>query len=680
LLNQAYQTTANDQGPMIEERADLPDHGTRRLVAIMFTDMVGYTALAQSDEEQSLRVLERHNRLLRPIFPKYQGREIKTMGDSFLVEFDSALDATKCAIEIQQYLHDYNFSSRDEWRITLRIGIHLGDVIHKGNDVFGDAVNIASRIEPLADPEGICISEQIFDQVRNKLDYPLTKVENVNLRNVKIPLAVYKVTLSWEKSRTEERITVIPTPGPATADRTRIAVLPFANMSSDPENAYFADGITEELIATMSKISGLRVIARTSVMRYKRQEEKSIDQIASELQAGSIMEGSVRKAGDRLRITVQLIDSSTSDHMWSESYDRELKDVFAIQSDISNRVAEALQVQLRVGERRDMERESTANTKAHTLYLKGRYFWNERTKDAISRAVKNFEEAIKLDPTYALVYAGLADCYVIFSDYIWMKPKEAMTKAKEYALKALKIDPRLAEAHACLGLVYSSYEWRWDQAEKEFLQAIELRPSYATAYHWYSHLLRSTGRPKEAYDQIKRANELDPLSRVIAVNLGETLLLVDRLAEGVEQMERLVQEYPDYTFAHAYLGFAYYLDSRRDEAINELRKAVELSGHDPLYEAFFAILLGLVGRRDEANQIIEKLKKISNTLHVDRGYLAAALFGVGRTDEAFDDQLERAYEDRSDSFMYIKAFPWFREFRNDPRWVSFEKRIWNHRD
>jgi adenylate cyclase len=652
---------------------------SRRLAAIMFTDMVGYTALSQSNEEQALKILARHNKLLRPFFPRFKGREVKTIGDSFLVEFESALDATRCAIEIQEFLHDYNFSSREDWKINLRIGIHLGDVVHLDSDIFGDAVNIASRIESLADPEGICISEQVFDQIRNKLDFPLEELKNVELKNIKIPLAMYKVILPWEKaggggSDGKTVAAAAASSASQTTDKRRIAVLPFANMSSEPENAYFADGMTEELIATMSKISGLQVIARTSVMRYKRQEEKSIDQIARELQVGSIMEGSVRRVGDRLRITVQLIDSNTNDHLWAESYDRRFEDAFSIQSDISNRVAEALKVKLQVAEKKDIDRGGTANPGAHTLYLKGRYLWNERTKAGVNKAMKYFEEAIRLDPAYAEAYAGLADCYTVSSDYSWMKPNEAMPKAKQYALKALDINPEIAEAHAVLALSYNVYDWRWHEAEKEFLRSIELKPSYATAYHWYSHLLRASGRTSEAYEKIKRASELDPMSRVIGVNLGETLLLMGRLKEGIEQMEKVKEGYPDYSFVRAFLGYAYYLDSRNEEAIREVRGAIEVSGGYLTYRIWLAHLLGLAGRQEEAKKVIEELEQVSKTEYIDKGHLAIAHYTLGNTDKAFE-LLEKAYEERSDSFLYIMTFPWYAEFRKDPRWHSFEERL-----
>jgi adenylate cyclase len=277
------------------------DASRRTLACIMFTDMVEYTALAQSNEEQSLRVLERHNELVRPFFLKRRGREVKTIGDSFLVEFESALDAASCAIEIQEFLHDYNLSSTEEWKIKLRIGIHLGDVIHKGADVLGDAVNIASRIRPLADAEGICLTRQVHDLVQNKIRVPMQSLGIVPLKNVAQSIEVFKVVTPWDKD--------IPTqkePGKV----TRIAVLPFTNMSPNPSDEYFADGLTEELIDRLSQVKGLEVIARTSVMTYKNKDKK-ISEIGKELRVGSIIEGSVRKAGNKIRATVNLIDSTS---------------------------------------------------------------------------------------------------------------------------------------------------------------------------------------------------------------------------------------------------------------------------------------------------------------------------------------------------------------------------------
>jgi adenylate cyclase len=328
---------------------ELPEN-ERRLAAIMFTDIVGYTALTQSDESQTLEVLARHNRLLRPFFPKFHGREVKTIGDSFLVEFESALDAINCAVEIQKFLHDYNISSRDEWKIILRIGIHLGDVVHSDDeDVFGDAVNIAARIQPLAEPEGICISDQVYSQVRNKVSQTLVKMAPKELKNVRFPIDVYRVMMPWDHAAGTARS--------SQGDKNRIAVLPFANLSPDPNDEYFADGMTEELIDKLSKIPGLRVPPPTSSFyfksklwpRSKETTQTTIADISKALGVAYILDGSVRKSGDRLRVDARLIRGDSGYVVWSETYDRPFNDILMVQDDIAGEVTKALKASIEGG-------------------------------------------------------------------------------------------------------------------------------------------------------------------------------------------------------------------------------------------------------------------------------------------------------------------------------------------
>ena len=429
--------------------------GTRRLAAIMFTDMVGYTALTQSDESQAMQVLERHNKLLRPFFPRFNGREVKAIGDSFLVEFESALDAARCAVEIQSYLHDYNLSSKEEWKIRLRIGVHLGDVIHQRGDVFGDAVNIASRIEPIAGPEGICISEQVYDQVGNKLEHPLVKLAPRDLKNVKVAIDVFKVVMPWEEDNA---------PRSEKLDASRIAVLPFANMSPDPGDEYFADGMTEELIASLSGIKGLTVIARTSVMKYKA-GQKGVDEIGRELNAGSIVEGSVRKAGDRIRVTVQLVNSSTEGHLWAENYDRKLDDVFLVQSDIAQRVADSMKVKLLAGEKASITKVPTKSIPAYESYLRGMMVINKLEMDLALGAVRYFEEAIRLDPGFSAAYAALGNLYVSLAGEI-VPPREAFAKAEPLIAKALELDDSSSDAHLAEGNLAFQYHLDYQRAER----------------------------------------------------------------------------------------------------------------------------------------------------------------------------------------------------------------------
>ncbi|MDA4121172.1 MAG: tetratricopeptide repeat protein [Thaumarchaeota archaeon] len=636
--------------------------GERRLAAIMFTDIVGYTALTQTNESLAIKLLEKHRKLIRPILSKYRGIEVKTMGDGFLVEFGSALAATECAVEMQKVLHEYNGNATE--KVLVRVGIHVGDVVHSEGDVLGDAVNIASRIEPLALGGEICISEQVYAQVRNKIPFRMLKINAQELKNIAFPIDVYKLQLPWE---TDNKV---PEVG---YDKHRIAVLPLVNMIADPNDEYFADGMTEELISIISKIKELTVISRTSVMKFKG-VGVPMDELGKTLRVGSAIEGSVRKSGNRARIAVQLIDVNTDSHLWSQSYDRELNDVFAIQSEIAQHVADALKVQLLSSEKTDIERRGTESAEAHTLYLKGLYYLNERKLEGTDKAVRYFEEAIKQDSQFALAYAGMAECYLVYSNYGWRAPKEAYPLAKEYSMKAIAIDPRLAEPHASLGAIYAHYEYRWHEAEAEFKRAMALKASYARAYHWYSLVLRIIGRPNESYEQIKRAYELDPLSWIIGLNVGEVLLVLGRPKEAAEQYLKVLETNPDAAYLHIGLAWSYYFKSRIADAVDEIRRSIALSGDDPDQKAQWACLLGFCGKRQEANAIIEELSQPSETTYVNKVSMAMALIGVGRIDEAFS-YLEKGYVDRSDTLLFVAFYPWFKEFRKDPRWLDLFKRF-----
>ena len=530
-------------GFAIPGRAHLSEN-ERSLAAIMFTDMVGFTALTQSDEAQSLQVLDRHNKLLRPIFPRFHGREVKTLGDSFLVEFDSALDATNCAIEIQRFLHDYNISSRDEWKISLRIGIHLGDVVHKEGDVFGDAVNIASRLQPLAEPEGVCISDQVYGQVRNKIPQPLVRMEPRELKGVRFPVEVYKVMMPWEGDQAAK------TP----AAGNRMAVLPFANMSRDPQDEFFADGLTEEMITELSRIRGLRVIARTSVMHYKN-SGKGVQEIAKELNVESVLEGSVRKSGGRVRITAQLINAGNEEHLWADRYDRELHDIFEVQSDIATSVAGTLKMKLFSPSAQAPGR--TENIEAYTLYLRGRFLWNQRTTPAIYEALKVFQRSLAEDSKHARAYAGIADCYSILVDRNEMLWSEGSPKAKEACAKVLELDDSLPEGHASMGLVLTR-EFDYRGAEREFKRATELNPGYASAYQWYSLMSAILGRQEDASRLMTLAEEADPLSPIILHNAGMYAWAAGRDVEALEKWKRALEISPGFSLSHFDLA-SYYI-------------------------------------------------------------------------------------------------------------------------
>lgn len=627
----------------------------------MYTDMVGYTALGQRNESLALALVDEQRRLIRPILNRHNGREVKTMGDAFLVEFPSALEAVRCAYDIQRTVREFNFSIPEERRVRLRVGIHLGDIVESEGDISGDAVNVASRIEPLAEDGGVCLTRQVYDSVKTKFEVGMETLGPKSLKNVSEPLEVYKLTMPWQ----EQRI------APATQlDRRRIAVLPFVNMSPDPNDEYFADGMTEELISTLSKIERVEVISRTSVMQFKK-NPKPIREVSKELDAGTVLEGSVRKAGSMLRVTVQMIDAARDRHVWANSYDRELQDVFAIQSDIAKHVAQELSVRILPSEEAKMERGPTANPEAYTLYLKGRYYLNERTKEGIQKAIQYFNEATKRDPNYARAYSGLGDCYMIQENWGYITPAEASTKGASFAAKALELDDSLPEAHVTLAGVLSSKEWDFVGAEREYRRAIELNPNYATAHHWYANgLLGPQRRFDEAIFELKEAETLDPLSPIVSANLGDQLLASGRYTEAEEQYRRVLDNAPDFAYARSRLGLALLGESRYEEGISEIQKVLEQRPIDATADLIYAYSLS--DRNEEARELLAKLELKSAQVYVPNVILALANAAAGKNDRAVEF-LQKAAAEKSNQLWVNLNEPQFHRLRADPRFQNLLK-------
>jgi TolB-like protein len=628
----------------------------------MFTDIVGYTALTQKDESSTLQALERHRSLLRPLFSSHGGREIKTVGDAFLVEFQSALDAVLCAVAVQQMMHDRKVARGEQ--LSLRVGIHVGDVVESGNDILGDAVNIASRIYPLAEPGGICISDEAYRQVRNKSDLQFVSLGEKSLKNVDTPVEVFKAVMPWEKSASGEA-TSYPS--------NRIAILPFVSMSTNPDDAFFADGVTEEIISTASGIGGLGVISRTSVMRYKG-TNKSVEEIGKELKVGSVLEGSFRKAGNKIRVTAQLINVADDQHLWAQSYDRNLDDVFEVQSDVAKQVAEALRVRILSPERERIEKKPTESTVAYTLYLRGRSLWNKRSLGDIKKAMEYFELAVKEDPGFALGYVGQADCAVVLMDY-FIDSEENLAKAKAMVEKALQLDPALAEAHTTLGMVYyGEYDLR--RAEEEIKKAIELKPSYATAHQWYSFVLRSELRWDEALRESEKAVELDPLSGIIMWNLGWTYMGMKDWQKAAEKFRVAVEA--GYEGAHYGLFDAFGMMKLYDQMEKEGEVFVRtyqdtwphLKTYVDAYGAYFK------GDKETVRRLLPELEAYPNkALFAWATDIALLNFFAGDVDKGFE-WLERAYSKREHVLLDIRwGFDVEGNIRNDPRYIDFVKRL-----
>jgi len=448
-----------------------------------------------------------------------------------------------------------------------------------------------------------------------------------------------------------------------------IVVLPFENLSPDPDQEYFSDGLTEEVISDLSKVRILRVISRSSAMAFKG-TKTTIPEIARRLNVQYVLEGSVRKAGNSLRITAQLIDARSDAHIWAEKYSGTLDDVFGIQEKVSRAIVEALKLSLTPEEKP----RRPVNPEAHEAYLKGRFYWNKRTGSDAHRAIKYFDQAIEKDPSYALAYAGLASAYVILPQYALVPAKETMPKAEAAANRALELDATLGEAHAVLGLIKTQFEWDWAGAEREFKRAIELDPSYPTAHHWYSNTLRHLGRFDECLVEIKRAQELDPLSLIISSVVGAALHYMRRYDEAIVQCEKTVELDPGFPGAHSMLGYVYEGQGRFDEAIAEFQKARVLAGSGPVGLADLGEGYARAGRRSEAARILNELLEFSRQGYSVSCEIAGIYRGLGEKDKTFE-WLEKAYQERSDGLPDLKSDPFWDSLRSDPRFTALLKKM-----
>jgi TolB-like protein/DNA-binding winged helix-turn-helix (wHTH) protein/Tfp pilus assembly protein PilF len=449
-----------------------------------------------------------------------------------------------------------------------------------------------------------------------------------------------------------------------------LAVLPLESLSSDASQEYFADGMTDELITDLGQISALRVISRTSVMPYKR-ARKPLAQIARELNVDAVVEGTVLRFGDRVRITAQLIEASADKHIWSQSYEGDLRDTLAVQNKVAQAIADQIRINLTPREQAALKKAKVVNPEAYESYLKGRYFWNKRTADGLKMAVAYFNQAIEKDANYAQAYAGLADSYALIGDWEYgvLAPKDALPRAKAAAIKALELDNSLGEAHTSLAFTLDSFDWDWGSAESEFKRALELNPGYATAHQWYSWHLIEMGRNSEAIDQMRKAESLDPLSLIISADMADALLIARHYDEAVQQSRKAIGMDSNFAVAHYELGQALVQEQMYNEAIAELHKAIELSGGSTACTSNLAYAYGVLGRRNEAVKILNELK---NQPEKNASEIALIYVGLAESDEAMA-WLEKAYEQRFNSSILLR--PAFDPLRSDPRFQDLLRRL-----
>jgi TolB-like protein/DNA-binding winged helix-turn-helix (wHTH) protein/Flp pilus assembly protein TadD len=532
---------------------------------------------------------------------------------------------------------------------------------------FIAAVSISESEPPLVRPESGLI-EPAVPQVREASSVPTgERFQWLNARTVVVlalilTLPVLVVLLLRLRNRP-----------PATSTIRSIAVLPLENLSGDATQDYFADGMTDQLITDLAQISALRVISRTSAMAYKG-ARKPLPEIARQLNVDAVVEGTVLRSGEQVRITAQLIQASTDTHLWADTYDGNLRDTLVLQEKVAQAIADRIRIELTPGEQAGLRRFKVVDPQAYEDYLEGRYFWNKRTGDGLKKAIEYFNQAIAKDPTYAPAYSGLADSYALAGDwqYAVMTTKEALPKAKAAAMKAIELDNTLSEAHASLAFCLEGFDWDSETAESEFRRAIELSPGYATAHHWYAWHLALIGRKSDALSEMRKAQSLDPLSLIINADLAELLLIEGSPTEAIEQSKKTIEMDSSFALAHNQLGQAYLREHMFPEAISELQKAVHLSGGSPTCMANLARAFAESGKRAEATALLNELKARSSGGYPYATELASVYTALGDKTAAMAS-LEKGYEERFNPGVLLR--PAFDPLRSDPVFQDFERRI-----
>ena len=697
----------------------------RKLAAIMFTDMVGYSALAQRDDRLALELLEEHRRLLREIFPRFNGTEIKTIGDAFLVEFASALEAAQCAIEIQRTLAKRNHDVTSDRRIELKIGIHIGDVIHRDGDVYGDGVNIASRIEQLAGAGGICVSTDVERQIRNALEARFEKFGSADLKNIKLPMDLFRIVLPWETGAKAEAglpraskkspvlipvvallliiallagwwwmqrssknqpvvaaqaLPVTPTNAP---DQKSVAVLPFVNLSDDKGSEYFSDGVSEELLTVLQKIPGMHVAARTSAFSFKG-KNATAQEIGQKLGVAHLVEGSVRKSGEAVRIAARLTRADSGEELWSENFTRDLKDVFTGQSELAETIVAQVRDRLTGGtagsadkqkiqaEVQAAEKGGTKNVEAHQLYLQGRFYENRHSEKSAREALAAYQHATELDPGFALAWAGVAGTNVwlaAFATEGGQKTFDAhLSSARDAVTRALSIEPNLPEALLARGSIETNFDFNWNGAAQTLSKALALAPADPNIVIAAGNLEIARGNMDRAIELYRKAVDLDPVNPQARAFLAFNLAATKRFAEARAEFPRVVELNPAAPWAHAGLGLSYLLENKFEEAAT----AAQADAGD------WARLLIVACARWGQKKIPEAdaaLAQLTKDFTETAAYQIAEVHAYrGDKDKAFE-WLDRARRQRDPGLASLRKDPLLTNLQGDPRWDAFLRKM-----
>lgn len=675
---------------------------SRQLAAIMFTDIVGYTALMGEDERKAFELLKKNRELQKPLIQGNNGRWIKELGDGVLASFPAVTDAVSAAIAIQE-------SCNRSKEFFLRIGIHEGEVVFENGDVFGDGVNIASRLQALAPIGGIWVSEAVYKNVANKKEINTRFVREETLKNVKEPVRIYEITteeaalsltqpsptnkispvqkLITTIHRNRKRVFLVGAivfllaavgwgywffSGPKAKQIHSIAVMPFVNESHNADLEYLSDGMTETLISSLSQLPDLDVKARSSVLRYKGKETNA-QAVGKELNVQALLTGRLVQRGQDLSLYTELVDAKKETVLWSQDYKQPIASLVSLQSEITRDVVQKLRTRLSGAEEQKLAKNYTTNSEAYQHYLKGRFYWNQRTGEGLKKAIEEFQKAIAYDPDYALAYSGLADSYSNLRGHAAASPNETYRQAKAAAMRALEIDNSLAEAHASLSLVY--YQgWQWAEAESEYKRSIELNPRYASAYLWYSLWLEVMGRQSEALTQIRRAQELEPLSPIISANVARQYTVSGNIDAGMAESIKNIELNPTSGVAHQVLALTFHLKGDNQKAVKEAEKAVELTKRGDRALAMLGYIQARAGNHADALLVVKELEEKYTRQEAKAVSVAAVYAGLGEKDRAFM-WLEKSFRQRS-LLAHELLLEWhFHFLQQDPRFKDLLTRM-----
>ena len=636
----------------------------RQLAAIMFSDMTGYTALMQQNEQLAKLKHRRLKEVLESSVSGHDGKILQYYGDGALSIFNSAIDGVNCAIEIQKAL-------LQEPKVDLRIGIHTGDISIEDETIYGDGVNLASRIESIAVPGSIFISEKVFDEIKNQENLSTREMGYFEFKNVTKSIRVFAL---------DNEGLVVPArnelKGKTKQPTNRLAVLPFVNMSADPENEYFSDGITEELLNAFTKVKGLQITSRTSAFAFKG-KNTDIRDIGIQLNVDRILEGSVRKAGNRVRISAQLINAADGYHIWSENYDRDLTDIFKVQDEISTIIANKCRENLTDKKHEEkLVKLPTQNLDAYTHFLKGLHFHNKITPKNTKKAIECFESAIALEPGYAYAYAMAATGYAFLGATGQMHPNVAFEIVHRYSDKAIQLDSSLAAGYSAKGAAYLLYDWKWKQAYESLIKAVELHPATTEAHQLLSLYYLSTGRKQDAVEIMEKALEADPISPIVNQYLADAYLNAGRTDDAIKQVDRLLDLYPNMRIALEAKGWCIGIKGDWKKA-TEIFEAVHRLIKNPLKG--LAPLGCAYGYSGEVEKAIECIRKIEQRQVEEPGTvldidLAMIWWSLGDKDKAFH-YLFQCVEKRMGVVAILIDHPMFKGMADDTRYHLLKKKL-----